>query len=132
MLGCVIFSFSTLYCFPSLVHINLKEKMHILKNPTAQEIDQNVNGICNMSDFLPPLLYLKFFLILFLQGKVYITKRENNYFESKVLPPVNYWKVFLRTLDSVSQVCHQKYFPIKVSKFNWKVLRENHQLQQNI
>lgn len=64
--------------------------MHILKNPTAQEIDQNVNGMCNMSDFFPPILYLNFFLILFLQGKVYIIKRENNYFESKVLPLVNY------------------------------------------
>lgn len=64
--------------------------MHILKNPTAQEINQNVNGICNMSDLFPPILYLKFFLILFLQGKVYIITRENNYFESKVLPLVNY------------------------------------------
>lgn len=50
--------------------------MHILKNPTAQKIDQNVNGLCNMSDFFPPILYLKFFLILFLQGKVYIIKKQ--------------------------------------------------------
>lgn len=60
--------------------------MHIKKkNPTAQEIDQNVNGICNISDFFSQHLYLKFFLTLFLHGKVYIIKRENN-FESKVLP----------------------------------------------
>lgn len=83
--------------------------MHIyiyiyILNPIAQEADQNVNGVYNMRDSLQ-FLYLKLF-ILFRQGKVCIIKREKNYFELKVLPAINYLKVFLRILDPVSQFCH--------------------------
>lgn len=57
-----------------------------------------LNGVYNMRDF-PQILYLKLFLILFLQGKGYIIKGEKSYFERKVLPLINYLKVSLRILD---------------------------------